>query len=251
MNWTYTWIAQGNPVTTISPEPPTTAATSRCPRRASRSTSTAPARCGDVRDARSSPDSADPSAVAVGHEVQVDGLWGQISAIALLQGGGQHRARTSEVCGPRAGTLLAQATFTNETASGWQPVSFSQPVTILPNTTYVVGVLRPQRPLRRRRQLLLSGSAPTPGRRRRLPTARRCPRSPTTPAPTACSPTAARARSPTKHIRRRQLLGRPGVHAGPGARPGDQRHRRPPALTRSTVSWNGARYRRRRRPPTR
>jgi hypothetical protein len=35
------------------------------------------------------------------------------------------------------GTLLATATFTNETASGWQQVNFATPVTITANTTYV------------------------------------------------------------------------------------------------------------------
>ncbi|QMU31024.1 DUF4082 domain-containing protein [Adhaeribacter radiodurans] len=36
------------------------------------------------------------------------------------------------------GTLLAQATFINETASGWQEVNFSSPVSITANTTYVI-----------------------------------------------------------------------------------------------------------------
>ena len=36
------------------------------------------------------------------------------------------------------GTLLASATFTNETASGWQSVSLSQEVAIQADTTYVV-----------------------------------------------------------------------------------------------------------------
>ncbi|MDP9042934.1 MAG: DUF4082 domain-containing protein, partial [Bacteroidota bacterium] len=35
-----------------------------------------------------------------------------------------------------AGVRLAQATFTNETATGWQYVSFSSPVAITANTTY-------------------------------------------------------------------------------------------------------------------
>jgi hypothetical protein len=35
------------------------------------------------------------------------------------------------------GTLLATATFTNETASGWQQVEFASPVAINANTTYV------------------------------------------------------------------------------------------------------------------
>src|SRR5207244_9020309 len=35
------------------------------------------------------------------------------------------------------GTLLATATFAGESASGWQQVTFSTPVTITANTTYV------------------------------------------------------------------------------------------------------------------
>jgi hypothetical protein len=37
-----------------------------------------------------------------------------------------------------AGTLLATATFTNETASGWQQVNLPSPVTLTPGTTYIV-----------------------------------------------------------------------------------------------------------------
>ena len=36
------------------------------------------------------------------------------------------------------GTLLATVTFSNETASGWQSASFSNPVTITPGQTYTV-----------------------------------------------------------------------------------------------------------------
>ena len=35
------------------------------------------------------------------------------------------------------GTLLATATFSGETASGWQQVTFSSPVAVTANTTYV------------------------------------------------------------------------------------------------------------------
>ena len=37
----------------------------------------------------------------------------------------------------RVGNSLASATFTNETASGWQTVAFASPVAITANTTYV------------------------------------------------------------------------------------------------------------------
>ena len=35
------------------------------------------------------------------------------------------------------GTLLATATFTNESSYGWQQVNFSSPVTIQANTVYI------------------------------------------------------------------------------------------------------------------
>ena len=41
------------------------------------------------------------------------------------------------------GTNLATATFVNETASGWQQVSFASPVAITANTTYVASYLAP------------------------------------------------------------------------------------------------------------
>jgi hypothetical protein len=42
-----------------------------------------------------------------------------------------------------AGTLLATATFTNETATGWQEVTFASPVAITANTTYVASYHAP------------------------------------------------------------------------------------------------------------
>ncbi len=41
------------------------------------------------------------------------------------------------------GTLLASATFTGETASGWQQVNFSSPVAITANTVYVASYFAP------------------------------------------------------------------------------------------------------------
>ena len=43
-----------------------------------------------------------------------------------------------------SGTLLASATFTGESASGWQQVNFAKPVAISANTTYVAGYLAPK-----------------------------------------------------------------------------------------------------------
>src|SRR5262249_38714087 len=45
-----------------------------------------------------------------------------------------------------AGTLLATATFTEESDSGWQQVTFSEPVAIQPNTAYVASYFAPTGP---------------------------------------------------------------------------------------------------------
>ena len=42
------------------------------------------------------------------------------------------------------GQRLAQATFTNETATGWQQASFAAPVPVAPNTVYVASYHAPQ-----------------------------------------------------------------------------------------------------------
>jgi hypothetical protein len=41
------------------------------------------------------------------------------------------------------GSLLGQGTFTGESSSGWQTVTFASPVAITPNTTYVAAYLAP------------------------------------------------------------------------------------------------------------
>jgi hypothetical protein len=42
-----------------------------------------------------------------------------------------------------SGQLLASATFTNESASGWQQVNFAQPVPLAKKTTYVASYFAP------------------------------------------------------------------------------------------------------------
>lgn len=43
----------------------------------------------------------------------------------------------------KGSSLLAQATFTNETATGWQTVSFTNPIAIQANTTYLAAFFSP------------------------------------------------------------------------------------------------------------
>jgi Flp pilus assembly pilin Flp len=43
-----------------------------------------------------------------------------------------------------SGTLLGSATFTNETASGWQQVTFAMPIQVSANTTYIASYFAPK-----------------------------------------------------------------------------------------------------------
>src|SRR5450432_1542687 len=61
---------------------------------------------------------------------------GFITGIRFYKTTGNTGTHTGELYSS-TGTRLAQAVFTNETATGWQTVSFSTPVAVTANTTYV------------------------------------------------------------------------------------------------------------------
>ena len=58
-----------------------------------------------------------------------------------------------------SGQLLASATFTGESASGWQQVNFAQPVLLNPNTTYIASYFAPKGHYSQDERILLHGSA--------------------------------------------------------------------------------------------
>src|SRR5713226_3648019 len=77
----------------------------------------------------------DSSAVEVGVKFTSD-VSGNILGVRFYKGSANTGTHIGNLWGS-AGTLLATATFTNETASGWQQVNFSAPVAITANTVYV------------------------------------------------------------------------------------------------------------------
>ncbi len=70
--------------------------------------------------------------------------FGTVTGVRFYKAADQHRHAHGQPVERKLATLLASATFTSETASGWQQVNFSTPVQISPNTTYVVGYLAPK-----------------------------------------------------------------------------------------------------------
>jgi uncharacterized repeat protein (TIGR01451 family) len=71
------------------------------------------------------------------------GLAGNITGIRFYKGVANTGTHIGLLYAYPSGTLLAQATFTNETASGWQQVNFSSPVPITANTVYVAAYFSP------------------------------------------------------------------------------------------------------------
>lgn len=62
---------------------------------------------------------------------------GNITGARYYKGAGSTGTKTAHLWS-RTGTLLASATFTGETSSGWQQVSFSPVVAVTANTTYII-----------------------------------------------------------------------------------------------------------------
>jgi hypothetical protein len=139
VSWSYTWTPQApGSVTlksratddsanveapsagvTVTVQPPT------CPCTLFSSTST-PATVADT----------DPSAVEVGVKFTAD-TPGNVTGVKFYKASTNTGAHTGSLWSSTGG-LLATGTFTNETASGWQTLTFASPVSIQPNTVYVV-----------------------------------------------------------------------------------------------------------------
>ncbi len=80
-------------------------------------------------------DSGDSQAVELGTKFTAD-TNGTITGLRFYKSAGNTGTHTASLW-TASGQLLATATFTNETASGWQQVTFATPVAITAGTTYV------------------------------------------------------------------------------------------------------------------
>ena len=156
------------------------------------------------------PTSSDPdtSSVELGVKFKAD-VNGSITGIRFYKG----TANTGTHIGSlwtATGTKLATATFTNETASGWQQVTFASPVAITAGTVYVASYLAAGGPLRRGQRLLrrLRGrqraAARAAGRGQRRQRRLRLQR---------------HKHLPQQHLQRHQLLGRRRLRYRAGDRP--------------------------------
>ncbi len=86
-------------------------------------------------DTPATANSGDTSAVELGVKFQAS-TNGTITGIRFYKGSLNTGTHVGDLWSA-SGTLLATATFTNETASGWQEADFSSPVAVTAGTTYV------------------------------------------------------------------------------------------------------------------
>jgi methionine-rich copper-binding protein CopC len=78
----------------------------------------------------------DPKAMEMGVKFRSD-IAGYITGVRFYKGPQNTGTHIGNLWSS-SGTLLARATFQNESATGWQVVTFATPVAIVANTTYVV-----------------------------------------------------------------------------------------------------------------
>lgn len=83
----------------------------------------------------------DTAAVELGVKFRSD-VAGNVTGVRFYKGPQNTGTHTGSLWS-RTGTLLARVTFANETASGWQEATFSTPIAIAANTTYVISYRAP------------------------------------------------------------------------------------------------------------
>jgi methionine-rich copper-binding protein CopC len=86
-------------------------------------------------------DTSDASAVEVGVKFRSD-VAGVITGLRFYKGPQNTGTHVGHLWSS-TGTLLGSVTFTNETATGWQQATFSSPIAITANTTYIASYFAP------------------------------------------------------------------------------------------------------------
>ena len=140
-SWTYTWTAHGNPTANIRSRATDDSGNSQVPGAGVNVAVACP--CSLWGNGVTPPvaDSSDPNAAELGVKFTSD-TYGTISGIRFYKSSLNTGTHTAGLW-TSAGTRLAQATFTSETATGWQTATFSSPVAITAGTTYVASYFAP------------------------------------------------------------------------------------------------------------
>jgi hypothetical protein len=142
-SWTYSWVAHGSPASTIKVRAVDDSGNISAATSGVTVTVTCPCSLfGDnITPGSTNVDAGDPTPVELGMKFKSD-TYGTVSAIRFYKSAANTGTHTGSLWSAD-GTRLAQVTFSGETGSGWQTANLSTPVSILPNTTYVVSYFAP------------------------------------------------------------------------------------------------------------
>ena len=141
VNWTYTWTNRSAPSTTIMSRAVDDSGNIEKPGAGVTINVTCPCSLWNNSITPVNADSGDGSAVTVGTAFTSDSP-GFITGVRFYKSAANTGTHVGGLY-TASGTLLASATFTGESASGWQTVNFSSPVSVTANTTYIVAYFAP------------------------------------------------------------------------------------------------------------
>ena len=141
VTWSYTWVAHGSPTATIETRATDDSGNIETPSDAVTVHIGCPCSIWGSNVIPANPDSGDNSSIEVGVKFTSD-VYGTVNGIRFYKASTNTGTHIGNLW-TASGQLLASATFTSETASGWQQVNFSQPVLISPNTTYIASYFAP------------------------------------------------------------------------------------------------------------
>ena len=136
VTWSYTWSAAGNGPVTIESRATDDSGNIEKPGPGVTVTVSCPCGLFGANYTPSHDVDSDSSAYELGVKFQ-SSVPGWVAGVRFYKGAGNTGTHTGSLW-TASGTLLATGTFTNETASGWQTLTFANPVQISANTTYVV-----------------------------------------------------------------------------------------------------------------
>jgi hypothetical protein len=141
VSWSYPWATRSAPTTTLMSRAVDDSANIETPSAGVTVSVSCPCSLWGAGGTPGRLDSGDSSAVTVGTAFTSDTA-GTVTGVRFYK----TTANTGTHVGglfSAGGTLLASATFGGETSSGWQQVTFSPPVAISPNTTYIAAYYTP------------------------------------------------------------------------------------------------------------
>ncbi|HUI49489.1 MAG TPA: N,N-dimethylformamidase beta subunit family domain-containing protein, partial [Acidimicrobiia bacterium] len=140
-NFTYSWTVRGSPTTRILSRAIDDSGNIETPGPGITVNVACPCSIWGPTDTPGSIDSADPHAIELGVKFRSDTA-GYITGVRFYKASTNTGTHIGNLW-TSSGQLMATATFTGESGSGWQQVNFASPVPIAANTTYVASYYAP------------------------------------------------------------------------------------------------------------